>query len=161
MAEKRVIDWESIWLEYRAGVKTLREIASSHGITHAAIHKRALRDGWDRDLAIRIKQKSEGFKLPEKDDMDSSGFIYVIYVDTGLERIYKIGLAKHFGSRFSHHQCTSPFDILVSIVYFTENMRLEEKTLHTMFYDKRVRGEWFKLNGDDLMEIAKRSYIGG
>ena len=161
MVEKRVIDWESIEREYRAGIKTLREIASSHGITHAAIDKRAKRDGWERDLSGRIKSKAEGVKLIEKDEMDSSGFVYVIYIDTGLERIYKVGLAKHFSSRFSQHQCSSPFDIFVSIVYFVENMRLEEKILHSMFHDKRVRGEWFKLSKEDLESIARRSYIGG
>jgi len=163
MTEKRVIDWEGIRLDYEAGVKTLRKIAEENGISHTLINKRAKRDGWKRDLSVRIKSidKSDGIKLVEKDEMDSSGFVYVIYIDTGSERIYKIGLAKHFSSRFSQHQCASPFDIFVSIVYFTENMRLEERELHAIFNDKRVRGEWFKLDKEDLESIARRSYIGG
>lgn len=59
MAEKRVIDWESIELEYRAGVKTLREIASSHGITHGAINRRAIRDDWTRNLSAKIQSKAD------------------------------------------------------------------------------------------------------
>ncbi len=213
MAEKRVIDWEAIEREYIPAIRSLRDIASEHGINESAIRDRAKRYGWTKDLSAKIKAKAKsmdemkldwtngiiplselskkynmpaqairkywndlgierlivekntlknnGVKLVEADSLDCSGFIYVIYIDTGLERLYKIGLAKHFSSRFSQHQCASPFDIFVSIVYFVENMRVEEKILHATFNDKRVRGEWFKLNKEDLMEIAKRSYIGG
>lgn len=52
-------DWERIELDYRAGVKTLRQIADEHGITHGAINKRAKRDGWERDLAEKIQQKAD------------------------------------------------------------------------------------------------------
>lgn len=54
-------DWERIELDYRAGVKSLREIASEHGITEGAIRKRAKKPGeeWERDLAGRIQAKAE------------------------------------------------------------------------------------------------------
>lgn len=52
-------DWKSIELEYRAGVKTLREIAEAQGITHGAINKRAKRDGWTRDLKAKIQAKAD------------------------------------------------------------------------------------------------------
>lgn len=52
-------DWERIELDYRAGVKTLRQIAEEHGITHGAINKRAKRDGWERDLATKIQAKAD------------------------------------------------------------------------------------------------------
>ena len=52
-------DWERIELDYRAGVKTLRQIADEHGITHGAINKRAKRDGWERDLATKIQAKAD------------------------------------------------------------------------------------------------------
>lgn len=53
------IDWEAIEADYRSGIKTLREIADEHDITHGAINKRAKRDGWVRDLAAKIKAKSD------------------------------------------------------------------------------------------------------
>ena len=52
-------DWERIELDYRAGIKSLREIAAEHGITHGAINKRAKRDGWERDLAPKIQARAE------------------------------------------------------------------------------------------------------
>ena len=51
-------DWEKIEADYRAGIKTLRQIAGEHGVTHGAINKRAKRDGWSRDLTAKIAAKA-------------------------------------------------------------------------------------------------------
>lgn len=52
-------DWERIELDYRAGIKTLRQIAGDHGISHAAINKRAKKEGWERDLKGKIQAKAD------------------------------------------------------------------------------------------------------
>ena len=52
-------DWEKIEADYRAGIKTLRQIAGEHGVTHGAINKRAKRDGWCRDLKAKIQAKAD------------------------------------------------------------------------------------------------------
>lgn len=52
-------DWEAIESAYRAGLMSVREIASQQGITHGAINKRAKRDGWERDLKAKIKAKAD------------------------------------------------------------------------------------------------------
>lgn len=57
--EKAIIDWERIEAEYRAGLLSVREIASAQGVSHVAIAKRAKRDGWERDLAAKIKAKAD------------------------------------------------------------------------------------------------------
>lgn len=57
--KKITIDWEKIELDYRAGIKTLREIAVEHGITHAYVKKRANQEGWTRDLSAKIKAKAD------------------------------------------------------------------------------------------------------
>ncbi|MRE58321.1 hypothetical protein [Morganella morganii] len=52
-------DWEAIESAYRAGVMSLREIASQHDISEGAIRKRARRDDWSRDLNAKIKARSD------------------------------------------------------------------------------------------------------
>lgn len=52
-------DWEAIESAYRAGVMSLREIASQHDISEGAIRKRAKRDDWSRDLNAKIKARSD------------------------------------------------------------------------------------------------------
>lgn len=48
-------DWELIERDYRLGVKSLREIAKEHGITHAAIAKKAKQFSWVRDLSEKVQ----------------------------------------------------------------------------------------------------------
>lgn len=52
-------DWERIELDYRAGIKSLREIADGSGVSHVTVSKRAKKEGWSRDLAARIQAKSD------------------------------------------------------------------------------------------------------
>ncbi|EMI7736183.1 TPA: hypothetical protein ACKRXW_003500 [Proteus mirabilis] len=52
-------DWEAIELAYRAGVMSIREIASQYEITHQAISKRAKKEGWERDLKAKVKARAE------------------------------------------------------------------------------------------------------
>ena len=56
---KQVPQWERIELDYRAGIKSLRQIAAEQGISEGAIRKRAKRDDWSRDLSERIQEKAE------------------------------------------------------------------------------------------------------
>jgi len=52
-------DWEAIESAYRAGLMSLREIASQHNISEGAIRKRAKRDDWSRDLQAKIQERAE------------------------------------------------------------------------------------------------------
>lgn len=59
-------DWEAIESAYRAGVMSLREIASQHGISEGAIRKRAKKDDWSRDLNAKIKSRAEDLVRKEE-----------------------------------------------------------------------------------------------
>lgn len=53
-------DWADIETAYRAGIEPLRTIAARHpGINHVAIKRMADKEGWERDLAARIKNKAD------------------------------------------------------------------------------------------------------
>ncbi len=53
------VDWLIVEKDYRAGIKTLRQIALEAGVSHVAIQKRAKAEGWTRDLQSRIQQKAQ------------------------------------------------------------------------------------------------------
>ena len=59
MDEKKVIDWEKIELDYRAGVKSLRQIAGEQDIAESGIRRRAKQYEWVRDLSEKIKAKAD------------------------------------------------------------------------------------------------------
>lgn len=65
MIERKSVDWERLEADYRAGILSLREIASAHDITEGAIRKRAKRDGWERDLTEKVKAKAESLVRKE------------------------------------------------------------------------------------------------
>lgn len=148
-------DWERIELDYRAGVKSLREIAEGSGVSHVGISKRAKRNHWERAAPVKASRE-----VVSQDQYDAAGFVYVVYLDdTAGERFFKIGMAASFTSRYQAHQCASPFTIGVACAYYTGNMRAEERWLHVQFAAQRVRGEWFRLSLDDLQAIASRAFL--
>lgn len=57
--EKQAPDWDQIELDYRAGVKSLRQIASEQNVSEGAIRKRSKRDDWSRDLSKKIQDKAD------------------------------------------------------------------------------------------------------
>lgn len=59
MSEKRAPDWERIESDYRAGLLSVREIATAQGVSHTAIQKKAKTLGWERDLAAKVKAKAD------------------------------------------------------------------------------------------------------
>lgn len=56
---RKVIDWESVEIQYRAGIRSLKDIGREFDVSDAAIVKRAKRDGWARDLKAKIHAKAE------------------------------------------------------------------------------------------------------
>lgn len=56
---KPQVDWFIVEKEYRAGIRSLRDIAADAGVTEGAIRKRAKRDEWSRDLQAKIQAKAE------------------------------------------------------------------------------------------------------
>lgn len=62
MVEKRVrpfIDWDGVEIQYRAGIRSLMDIAKEYGVSDAGILKRAKTKGWTRDLKDKIKAKAD------------------------------------------------------------------------------------------------------
>lgn len=84
---------------------------------------------------------------------------------------YKIGIANHVHGRSVEIGTQIPFEIEVvanykpKLVGFakydkTKAIRKIEKFLHHTFMSKRVKGEWFLLNDDDLKSIPNLIEVG-
>lgn len=83
-------NWTVIEQEYRAGQLSLRAIASAHGITAPAISQKAKREGWQRNLAESVRQRTKAkiAKATLKVNEDSDDNI----VETASERAKRVGL---------------------------------------------------------------------
>ena len=56
---RKVIDWEAVEIQYRAGIRSLKDIGDEFGVSAPGILKRAKRDGWTRDLTEKIRAKAD------------------------------------------------------------------------------------------------------
>jgi len=53
---RKIIDWEAIEREFRAGQLSNIEIGKNYGVSEGAIRKRAKRDNWKKDLSQKVKK---------------------------------------------------------------------------------------------------------
>ncbi|NDZ11497.1 hypothetical protein C7T35_01375 [Variovorax sp. WS11] len=98
--EKPQPHWPTIEADYRAGVKSIRQIAREHGISETAIRKRAKAEQWARDLSAAIQAKADEMvrmdavrtevrtanRIPDK-----------IVVDANATAVYKVQLGHRTG----------------------------------------------------------------
>ncbi len=75
-------DWERIEQLFRAGLLSVREIASASGVSHTAINKRAKAEGWERDLKAKIKAKADS--LVSKREVSSKVSTEALATERGI-----------------------------------------------------------------------------
>ena len=83
--------------------------------------------------------------------ISTRGYIYLIKSNN----LYKIGRAKNLKSRIKTYQTENPFGIEVIFQKEVDDYIGTEKDLLTRFENKRERGEWFKLNNEDIQWIKE------
>lgn len=64
--KRPAVDWEAVEREYRAGFRSLRDIANEFGCTEGAIRKKAKAEAWERDLSAKIQAKAEALVRKEE-----------------------------------------------------------------------------------------------
>lgn len=63
--QKTDVNWEQIEAEYRAGIKSLRQIAQAFGVAESTIRKYAKKNEWTRDLNPKIHAKADAIVRSE------------------------------------------------------------------------------------------------
>ena len=87
--------------------------------------------------------------LPKPHIENDEGYIYIIESDYG----FKIGMATDYWTRFSEIKTGCPIELKLKRVFSVSNVVKTEKELHKLFSDKKIRGEWFNLNDEDVKII--------
>ncbi|MFA5921179.1 MAG: hypothetical protein WC856_07790 [Methylococcaceae bacterium] len=65
MAEKKDVDWVAIGCEYRANIRSLRDIAAQHEISETLIRRKAKKMLWVRDVSEKISARTQDILLKE------------------------------------------------------------------------------------------------
>ena len=83
---------------------------------------------------------------------DYSGYVYIITSEIGLT---KIGKTEDVKKRLSQIDGASPCKVDLYHCQFVKNSKEVESILHKRFRDKRVKGEWFNLDNEEI-KIAQK-----
>lgn len=80
-------------------------------------------------------------------------YVYLIKAANGL---VKIGVTRDINKRFSKIKSGSPIDVELIGSVLTATGRELERRLHQEFEAKRIRGEWFALDDQDVNRILEK-----
>ncbi|HVI43409.1 MAG TPA: GIY-YIG nuclease family protein [Chitinophaga sp.] len=83
-----------------------------------------------------------------------------VYILNTGRNLYKIGKTQDLHKRLAAYHTHLPVIFRVVRQYAAQNMSELEESLHIVFQHKRVKGEWFELNKNDLIicDNIARSY---
>lgn len=103
----------------------------------------------DANAASEPSPKSEPILIspPVK---DKSGFVYLLHSSIGY---YKIGRSISPEVRVKAFSVEMPFEIKLECLVESKDMHELELYFHRHFKDKRVKGEWFQLDAQDVEYI--------
>ena len=121
-----------------------KEFSGQYKFTHETVEEEKSRELWED------RQKEKIINTTEIDPV----FVYIIETNNK----YKIGIAGDLSNRVRQITTSSPYQVTV-LYYHKMNSRKsaieKEKLLHDKFSTKRLRGEWFELDKDDLDWIKR------
>ena len=83
-------------------------------------------------------------------------YTYVYLLKCNSTGLYKIG--RSINPVFREKTLQSQEPDIQSIFISGRTLKSKEKELHTLFKDKRIRGEWFRLTEQDVEFIIKYQY---
>lgn len=86
-------------------------------------------------------------------------YVYVIKGTHKGQSKYKIGKANDPQDRIKMFNVKIPFDIETVVTFRVKDALSLEKELHSNFSNKRLAGEWFDLDNNDLMELIDTSAL--
>lgn len=106
-----------------------------------------MRDWWKQQTNNRPKPS----KYPAPPDwQDKTGYVYLIHDG----ELYKIGKTTQPDKRIPQIEYLGGRSCTVLVLIETENYHGLETQLHEKFSDKRVKGEWFDLDPEDIAWIT-------
>lgn len=97
-------------------------------------------------------------KVIESPDFQGKAPGYVYFVQEYMNGSFKIGKTKNLQKRMNVFGVKLPFENKLIFLIKTGNHHQTEAAFHKHFTDKRLEGEWFALNKDDLAWVKAGKY---
>lgn len=90
--------------------------------------------------------------------LSNSGVGYVYLISNGNSGVYKIGMSKDLLKRLASYQTVFENGVILHAYLKCEGYDKLEKKLHFQFKDKKVKGEFFKLEVSDLISLQDYNF---
>lgn len=100
---------------------------------------------------INYEEELLNLSLPIKKDNETYEFVYIINSAIG----YKIGRTKNIDNRSAIFNVKLPFEWSFYDIHIVKDSKRVEKLFHLVFKNKRINGEWYDLNAEDLNDIKR------
>lgn len=97
-------------------------------------------------------------KIIKSPDLQGKAPGFVYFVQEYMNGSFKIGKTKNLEKRMNIFGVKLPFENKLIFVVKTGNHHQTEVAFHKHFSDKRLEGEWFALNKDELAWIKAGKY---
>ncbi|SDH35290.1 T5orf172 domain-containing protein [Planococcus glaciei] len=97
-------------------------------------------------------------KVLESPEVPGKAPGYVYFVQEHMNGTFKIGKTKNVEKRMNIFGVKLPFENKLIYLIKTGNHHQTEATFHKHFADKRLEGEWFALNKEDISWIKEGKY---
>lgn len=114
-------------------------------------HGKSNVDKWHHDFLEDLFKEDRNRKPQSpKPPKDESGYVYLLKSENGH---YKIGKAKNPDNRLKTFTVKLPFKVEYICTIQTVDMGELEAALHEQYETKRIDGEWFNLEPEDIEYI--------
>lgn len=146
--------------------------AALRGVTPTAITPLILSAGaflfyeWSRKRNVKLFQKRTPVQLYDDDapaelpvseiigELPRGECVYIIR-DVSVTNFCKIGRTNDMNRRLSDFGVKLPFQLRLVYFIMTPHSHRLERQLHALFHDKRVNGEWFQLEPEDILRVRQ------
>jgi hypothetical protein len=102
-----------------------------------------------KDDAIKLIATKQLSEKIQQEDIEKENYLYLIY----MSGKYKIGFSSNWKKRRTSYKTHSP-EYKTVYICKSKIAFLLESELHEMFSDKRINGEWFELNNNDVLKAV-------
>lgn len=113
-------------------------------------------DNYNKEVEKELRESIEYHSRPKKKPTYKEGYVY--FLKSLEDNIYKIGYSTNLNKRLDKITPKLPFEVKLAYKIKHNKVYRLEQYLHKKFADKRLNGEWFKLDANDIEYIKNNDF---
>lgn len=113
--------------------------------------------GWETLRRVEVQKAIKIVHIKVNKDVHEQ-HPWVLYVAREPYGTVKIGITKYLEQRMSSLATACPYDIEVLFTVEVADARWAERQIHERFAHKRVKGEWFRLDEDEIESLRMPTF---